>query len=202
MKNRDIYWRKYKTEETLYIGQWCLSPLQSRHHGTSHNSPNHHQLSHHIFLNLMDIWNLFLYKGNFSFGKSQKSQCHSIAQIWAIGGLSHLGDVMFCKKTRWMRWDAWAGTLSWWSCQSPVAHSCGLLNHPNSFHRVMFKLNTKFDADSLLCSLSNFECNGHRVHMLIQWCLLPPLTSTVKSSLFTMLIPVHSPWLPGYINVT
>ena len=28
-----------------------------------------------------------------------------------------------------------------------------------------------------------------------------PLTSTVKSSLSHMLIPVHSPWLPGYIDV-
>ena len=35
MKNRDIYWRRYKIQETLYIGQWCLSPLQSRHLGTS-----------------------------------------------------------------------------------------------------------------------------------------------------------------------
>ena len=29
MKSRDIYLRRYKMEETLYIGQWCLSPLQS-----------------------------------------------------------------------------------------------------------------------------------------------------------------------------
>ena len=34
-----------------------------------------------------------------------------------------------------------------------VAHSCGLLSHPNTFHRGMFKLNTKFDADLLLCSV-------------------------------------------------
>ena len=38
MKNRDIYWRRYKIQETLYIRQWCLSPLQSRHLGTSHSS--------------------------------------------------------------------------------------------------------------------------------------------------------------------
>ena len=49
----------------------------------------------------------------------------------------------------------------------------------------MFKLNTKFDADSLLYLLSHFECHGHTVHMLTQWRLLPPLTSAVKSSLFT-----------------
>ena len=32
-----------------------------------------------------------------------------------------------------------------------------LLNHPNSFHGRIFKLNTKFHADSLLYSLSHFE---------------------------------------------
>ena len=35
MKNRDIYWRRYKIQETLHIRQWCLSPIQSRHLGTS-----------------------------------------------------------------------------------------------------------------------------------------------------------------------
>ena len=41
MKNRDIYWRRYKIQETLYIGQWHCSPLQSRHLRTSHSSSNH-----------------------------------------------------------------------------------------------------------------------------------------------------------------
>ena len=79
--------------------------------------------------------------------------------------------------------------LSWWSCQSPTAHRFSLLNHPNSFYRGMFKLNTKFDADSLLYLLSHFEHDILTVHMLTQWCLLPPLTSVVKSLLFTH---VHS----------
>ena len=57
-----------------------------------------------------------------------------------------------------------------------VAHSCGLVNHLNSFHRGTFKLNTKSNADSLLYSLSHFECDSHTVHMLTQWHLLPPLT--------------------------
>ena len=50
----DIYWRRYKIQETLYLEQWCLSPLQSRHLGTSHNPPNGHQLPHCIFLNLIN----------------------------------------------------------------------------------------------------------------------------------------------------
>ena len=60
-----------------------------------------------------------------------------------------------------------------------------LLNHLNSFCRGMFKHNAKFDADSLLYLLSHFECDGHTVPMFTQWRLLPPLTSTMKSSLFT-----------------
>ena len=88
-----------------------------------------------------------------------------------------------------MRCDAWAGALLWWHCQSPVAHSCSLLNHLNSFCRGIFKLNAKYDVSSLLYSLSHFECYGHTVHMLTQQCPPPPLTSTVKLSLFTH---VHS----------
>ena len=41
-------------------------------------------------------------------------------------GLSHLDDLMFFAEKLCTRCDAWAGTLLWWSCQSPVAHSCGL----------------------------------------------------------------------------
>ena len=101
-----------------------------------------------------------------------------------------------------MRCDAWAGTLLWWNCQSPVAHRYGLPNHPNSFHGGLFKLNAKLDVDPSLYSLSHFECDGHTVHVLTQWCLPPPLTSTGQSSLFTVHIPVRSPWLPGYTEVT
>ena len=103
---------------------------------------------------------------------------------------------------QWCLRNARASALLWWSCQSPGAHSCSLLNYLNTFHRELFKLNSKLDADSiLLYSLSHFECDVHTVHMLIQQCLLPPLTSTLKSSLFTY-IPIHSPWLPDYIDVT
>ena len=50
----------------------------------------------------------------------------------------------------------------------------------------LFKtLCSKFGADSLCYSLSHSECDSHTVHMLTQQCLLPPLTSTVKLSLFT-----------------
>ena len=77
----------------------------------------------------------------------------------------------------------------WWSCQSPVAHSCSLLIYPNSFHGGVFKVKAKSDANSLLYLLSHFECNDHTIHMLTQWRLPPPLTNTVQLLLFTH---VHS----------
>ena len=71
--------------------------------------------------------------------------------------------------------------------------SCGLLNRPNSVHGGVFKLNAESGADSLLYSLSHSECDGHTVPTLTQQHLLPPLTGTVKLSLFTH---VHSSPLP------
>ena len=100
-----------------------------------------------------------------------------------------------------MRRDTWASVLSWWSCQSLVVHSCGLMNHPNSFHGGMFKLNAKFDADSLLYSVflnvraTQYTCSLKGIchpHWLVQR----------SRHCSHMLIPVHSPWLPGYIYIT
>ena len=71
---RDIYWRRYKIQETSYIGQWCFSPLQSRHLGTSHSSSSHHHCTIIFFWISSTIWHLLPFKGDFNFGKSQKSQ--------------------------------------------------------------------------------------------------------------------------------
>ena len=97
--------------------------------------------------------------------------------------------------------DAWAGVL-WSNCQSPVAHGCGLLDHPNSLCRGVFKLSAKFDADPLLCSLSHFErtatqytCSPsgtYRPHWLVHW----------SHHWSYVHIPVHSPWLPSHVKVT
>ena len=124
----------------------------------------------------------------------QQSEIYSLSKVIlvlgkarshrALGGLSHLVDLVLCQKLS-MRYDGWVGALPWWSCQSPVAHSCSLLNHPNRFCRGMLKLHTKFDADLSIYLLSHFECDALTVHMFTQKCLPSPLTSTVKSSLFT-----------------
>ena len=157
----DISWRKYKIQEALYIGQWCLSPLQSRHFGTSHSSPNHHQLTCCIFLNLTEGLKSLLFQRCFYFWKSQKLQgTKSVLQ----GGW--VASVIWCfAKTPCMRCDAWAGVLSWWRCQSPVAQSCGLVNHLNSFRRGMFKFNAKLDCRFVAVLAQSFwMCQPHSTH--------------------------------------
>ena len=136
----------------MYIGQWYLSPLQSRHLGTSHSCPNHHHLPHHIFLNLFNGLNSPPFQRWFQFGEKPEVTGH---QIWVVAGMSHLGNLMFHQKL-FTRHGAWAGTLWWWSCQSPVAHTCGLLNHPKSFHRGMPELNARFDADFIALLIQSF----------------------------------------------
>ena len=111
------YGRRYKIQETLYIGQWCLRPLQSRHLGTSHSSPNHHQLPCPIFLNLInDLKSLHFQRWFYFWEKAEVSGL----QIWALEGLSHLSDLMFCQKSL-HKTRCVSGYHAWWSCQSPVA---------------------------------------------------------------------------------
>ena len=109
---------------------------------------------------------------------------------------SHRAPNLGCRGTESPGWfdvsqkslhETWcmSSVLWWWSCQLPVAQSCSLLNHLKSFLRGMFKLNAKFAAYSLLYLLSHFECYGNTVPVSIQRHLPSPLTSTVKSSLFT-----------------
>ena len=180
MKNRDIYWR-YKIQETLYIRQWCHSLLQSSHLGTSQFSQSPSAAlfyfpESHRWPEISSLSKVILVL--------EKARSHR-APSWGLSGGWVTWVIWYFAKKLWMTHYAWAGTSLWWSCQSPVAHSCSLLKHLNGFHGGMFELNTKFDADLYLYSLSHFECTGHTVHMLTKWRLLPLLTSTVKSSLFT-----------------
>ena len=58
-----------------------------------------------------------------------------------------------------------------------------VLNHLNSFGRVMFKFNRKFDAD-FCCTQSSWMWWPPSTHAH-STASIAPLTSTVKSSLFT-----------------
>ena len=81
-----------------------------------------------------------------------KARSHR-AQIWAVGGLSHLGDFMFCQKTLQMWWMSGHVVMM----KLPIT-SCPQLwpsESPKYFHRGMFKFNTKFDTHLLLDWLSH-----------------------------------------------
>ena len=137
------------------------------------------------------VWNLFPFKGDFSFGKTRSHRVPYLGWVtWVIW--------CFTKKLH----ETWCMSRCIVVMKMQIA-SCPSLhwNHPHSFCRGMFKLNRKLDADVLLYLLSHFECDGHTVHMFTEQCLLLPLTSTVKLSFSHIHIPVHSPWLPGYIDV-
>ena len=75
-----------------------------------------------------------------------------------------------------------------------------LLNHLNSFHGRMFKLNAKYDTDSLLYSvISNVTvtqctCSPKGIYR-------PPWLAQWSGHCLPMGIPAHSPWPPLYIDV-
>ena len=95
----------------------------------------------------------------------------------------------------------WACCLDEAANHLPVVHSCSHLNHPNTFCRGMFRLNATLDAAPLLFSVilnvktTRYTCSLNSIywpHWLVQW----------SSHWSCMCIPVHSSWLPGYMDVT
>ena len=61
-----------------------------------HNSPNRHQLPHHIFLNLINnLVSLPFQRWLWFWEKPEVAGC----QIWAVGGLNHLKDLMLYQNT-------------------------------------------------------------------------------------------------------
>ena len=145
------------------------------------------------------VWNLFPFKGDFSFGESHKLQG---TKSGLKGGLNHLGDLMFRKKNLCMRHDSWVVTLSWWSCQSLFTYSYSLLYQLNSFRGEVFKFNAKSDANSLLYSDILNTMATQYIHMLTQQQWPPHWLVQWSHHCSLMCFPVHSPWLPGYIDVT
>ena len=194
MKNRDIYWR-YKIQETLYIGQWHISPLQSRHLGTSHSSPSRHQLPYCVFLNLTDGLKSLPYQRWFKFReKPEDAGC----QIWAVGVLSHLGDLMFHQNTLHKTWcisdEAEAA-----SAQLPIAAVFWIIpivsmEECSSLKQNLIQICFSTHAVILNAMATEYTCslNGiYHPHWLVHW----------RPRCSHMNIPVHSPWLPRYIDV-
>ena len=138
------------------------------------------------------VWNLFHFKSDFSFGKSQKSQGtkYGLQWVWVTW-------VIWCfAKKLGTRGDASTDPLWWRSCQSPVARSCGLLNQPNSFHREMFSSSLTQNLMQICCSTrsvilnattTQYTCSLTRVygpHWLVQWshCSRMCIPSTLLGS--------------------
>ena len=80
------------------------------------------------------------------------------------------------------RRDARAAVLSWWSCQSPIAVAFWVIQIVSAEECSSLTQNLM----QICCSTcSAIWMHSHTVHLLTQRCLLLPVTSTVKSSLFT-----------------
>ena len=89
------------------------------------------------------VWNLFPFKGDLSFGKSQKLQS---AKSGLQGAESPWWFDVLPKNSS-------LDVLSWWSYQSPVAHSCSLLNL-NSFWE---------EYSNLMWNVMQIYCSTHSV---------------------------------------
>ena len=194
---RDIFWSRHKIQETLSIGQWYLRLFQSRHLGTSHSSSNCHQLSHCIFLNFINGLKSLPFQ--WWFWEKPEVTGH---QIWPVERASHLGDLMFNKKTS-------AGDMmrepgcccdeaarhqlpiaaAFWIIWIVAAEECStLMQNLMQIHCSTHSVTLNATATQFTCSLNDIFCP----HWLVQWS--PHRSGTH--------IPVHSPWLPGYIVIT
>ena len=193
MKNRDIYWRRYRKHCTQNNDASVPFKVGTLRPHTVLSIA----ISCPVVFSLISltVWNLFPFKVDFSFGKSQKLQGTNSGLYggWVIW-------VIWCfTKNLCTRHDAWVGALSWWSCQSPVAHSCCLLNHPNSFCREEYssltwnsmKIHCSIHSVFLNVTATQYTCSLNGIylpHWLVQW--------SVHCS--HIHIPVHPPWPPAY----
>ena len=181
MKNRDVYWRRYKKQCTqdndtsvlFKVGTLDLIQFSQSPSAAALYFPESHQWSEISYLSKVLL-------------VLRKARSCRVPNL-GCRGLSHLGDFMFHQKTLHNTWYVSGHVVV---MKLPVAHSCSLLNHPNSFHGGAFKLNAKFDADSLFYSVI-FNATATQYTRSLNGVYRPPVTSAVKSSLFT-----HAPSSP------
>ena len=94
MKNRDIYWRRYKIPETLYIGQDTLAPFRVGTLGPHTVLPN--AISCPFYFPESHWWSetSSLSKVILVLGKARSRRVPNLG----CRGLSYLGDLMFFQK--------------------------------------------------------------------------------------------------------
>ena len=141
------------------------------------------------------VWNFFPFNGDFSLGKSQKS--HGTKSGPQRGWVTW---VIWCfAKKLYTRCSAWVGTLLWWSCQSPVASfwivQIVSAEECSSLVQNLMQIHCSTCSVILNVTVTQYTCSLNGVchpHWLVQWSRHCSL----------MHIPAHSPWLPGYADVT
>ena len=196
MKNRDIYCRKYKIQETLCIGQWCFSPLQSGHLGTSHSSPSQHQVAPLYFLE--------------SHGWSKISSLSKV--ILVLGkARSRRAPNLGCRGAESPGWFDVSPKHSAWDMMHEQA-SC-----PNEAANHQLPIAVAF---WILWIVSVEECSSFTQNLMQVHCctrsfwMRRPHSTHGHSDIYCphwlvqsnrhcshMPIPVRSPWLPGYTDV-
>ena len=143
------------------------------------------------------VWRLFPLKGDFSLGKSQKLQG---TKSGLLGGLSHLGDLMFAKNSAWDVMREQAGcdeaanlqllvAAAFWVIQIVSVEECsGLMKNS-----MQICCSTRSVTLNVLATQYTRSLNDvYHPHWLVQRSRHCSHTR----------IPVHSPWLPGYTSVT
>ena len=161
-----------------------LGPLQSRHLGTSHSSPSCHQLPCNIFLS------------------HQQSEISSLSKVILVLGKARnrRAPNLGCSRAESLEWF----DVSPKNSAQDLMHYQVCCHDEAANHQVpiaaafyIIPIVSAEEYSNLTQNLIQNHCSthsvilrdDHTVHMLIQWHLLPPLTSTVKSLLF---IHVHS----------
>ena len=152
----------------MYIGQWHVSPLQSRDLRTQHSSPRVSSTLQNTLQNpLLELPSAVPLYFPESHRQTENSSLSKVLLVlWKAR--SHRVPNLGCGGAESPGWFGVSQKISWdmmherVHClmklpvinQLPIAAASWIVS--NSFHRGMFNLNTEFDADSLLFLFSHF----------------------------------------------
>ena len=187
-----------KIQGTLYIGQWHLSPLQSRKLGTSYSSPNCHQLPYCIVLDLINGLKYLPFQNH----------------LWKVLGKarSHRAPNPGFREAEPPGWFDILQKISAWDVMYEQAHCQDeAANHqlPTAVVFWIIQTGSAEECSSLMHNLMQICCSTCLVilnvmatqytcslnsicpHGLEQW-------SCYCSHIHIL---VHSPWPPGYSDV-
>ena len=170
---------------------------ESRHFGTSHSSPSHHQQPCRSCLNLTDGWNLFPFKDDFSFGKSQKSQGTQSGHRGAESpGRLDVSPKNFVRDSMHERTHCCVEAAGH---QLPIAVAFRIIwivfaEECSSLTQNLMQIPCSSCSVILNATATEYTCSLgslYHPHWLVQWSRHCSL----------MCIPVPSPWLVDYIDV-